>query len=363
MPRSCLVTGATGFVGINLCRRLLAEGWEVHALTRNPEGRGARLLVAAAAGVALVRGELGVGADLPVPPGCDVIFHLALAKEDLSAARARRGGLAQAGWCPETRERHLEMAENSSEEVAAAAVMARVRRVVFCSSWSAYGFQAAGAVVDERAPRLASEAVGGWGAVPYMEGKAAAERLLRRRCADGGVQLVIIQPASIFGPYGEAGWCALFARMERERGGMVGLPGACSAVDARDLAAAFVAAADVGVGAGEAYVAAQASASNLELQGAVARVVGVPAPQRAAPAWLLMLLARFNEWALGWLPALRVRPATIGHPWLMAKLTQDQTADASLARRVLGLEPRPLEEMLRANYAYLLEAGVCRGAG
>ena len=29
-----LVTGATGYVGSKLCARLLAEGWQVEAITR-----------------------------------------------------------------------------------------------------------------------------------------------------------------------------------------------------------------------------------------------------------------------------------------------------------------------------------------
>ena len=34
MPRTAFVTGATGFVGLNLVEALLAEGWRVIALHR-----------------------------------------------------------------------------------------------------------------------------------------------------------------------------------------------------------------------------------------------------------------------------------------------------------------------------------------
>lgn len=41
-PRTCLVTGATGYIGSRLVARLLAEGWRVHALVR-PDSRRDRL--------------------------------------------------------------------------------------------------------------------------------------------------------------------------------------------------------------------------------------------------------------------------------------------------------------------------------
>jgi len=34
MPRVAFVTGATGFVGLNLVRQLMTEGWDVTALHR-----------------------------------------------------------------------------------------------------------------------------------------------------------------------------------------------------------------------------------------------------------------------------------------------------------------------------------------
>src|SRR5437867_3712360 len=41
-PRTCLVTGATGYIGSRLVARLLADGWRVHALVR-PDSRRDRL--------------------------------------------------------------------------------------------------------------------------------------------------------------------------------------------------------------------------------------------------------------------------------------------------------------------------------
>ena len=206
-----------------------------------------------------------------------------------------------------------------------------------------------------------------YGPVAYCRGKDACERLLRSRAPELGIELTILQPGSIFGPWGEGGWCKLFAKAEADPK-IVGVPGSSTFVDARDLAGAFIAAVDAGAGAGEAYLIGGTNATNMELQAEVAGLVGVPPPARVLPPRLLMLLAAWNE-ALLWLPPrallpfhwLRFKPDVIGHPWLMRKLTQDQTSECKRAQAVLGLKPRPLREMLEENYRHLIDAGICHG--
>lgn len=44
MSKLIVVCGATGQVGGSAARRMLKEGWQVRAITRNPDGHGARAL-------------------------------------------------------------------------------------------------------------------------------------------------------------------------------------------------------------------------------------------------------------------------------------------------------------------------------
>lgn len=68
------MTGATGFIGKHLCRRLVAGGHTVFALVRNP-GKTRGLPTE---GMHYIEGDLAVFKDARLElPTCDVVIHLA----------------------------------------------------------------------------------------------------------------------------------------------------------------------------------------------------------------------------------------------------------------------------------------------
>ncbi|MBA3484158.1 MAG: NAD-dependent epimerase/dehydratase family protein [Pirellulales bacterium] len=74
MSSSCLITGATGFVGSNLARLLRREGWDVRCLVRSSS----KLDQIDSLGCEIVRGSLDDDASLSAAvTGVDVVFHLA----------------------------------------------------------------------------------------------------------------------------------------------------------------------------------------------------------------------------------------------------------------------------------------------
>ena len=166
---------------------------------------------------------------------------------------------------------------------------------------------------------------------------------------------MILQPCSIFGPYGTDGWCKLFGMLKETGGRLPGLPGSSSFCDARDLADAFVAAATAGPGRCERYIIGGTNASTMDMLREMARLVGTPAPRTATPAAVLWFFAKWNEAVLRLplLNRLQILKAKIGPPWLMAKLTQDMSTGSEAARRVLGYKPRPLRDILESNYEWL----------
>jgi nucleoside-diphosphate-sugar epimerase len=78
------VTGASGFLGFALCRMLVAKGWEVRALVRDP------LLFAGPPGVRAARCELPDSIDEAAFAGASAVVHCAYATRETDLARARR---------------------------------------------------------------------------------------------------------------------------------------------------------------------------------------------------------------------------------------------------------------------------------
>ena len=396
--RICFVTGATGFVALNLVDELLAKGWQVHALHREGSKRASMLkqLPHANSRLNLVPGDLKMDPAkfaLLVPSDTDVIFHIChLEESELHPERK----LSAPGFQPEGADEHRRVNQYAMANVVSAAKARSVRRVVYCSSWSSYGRQPSGTDVTENTTSRAHEHIdascccclgGKSSPVPYFECKLELEAQLREaattgrspngqpdlppernamaRGSGGGgdpgtFEVVVIQPCSVFGRYGDTGWCLIFEKLLATNGSMPGLPGASSFVDVQDLAAAFVTAADARRGVPyQRYILGGTNATNLEMQCAMAELVGTAAPTRATPPVVLNLLSRWNECLLG-VPVcrwLRVMPGTIGSPWLVAKITQDQSTGSAAARAALGYRPRPLASTLKRNYDWLVSSG------
>ena len=148
-----LVTGATGFVGSHLVKRLRQEGLKVRAVTRTP----AKAQSLADLGVEVVPGDIGDPASLEAAAkGCDKIVHLV--------------GIIQEGRGFTFRSVHVE----GTRHVLDAAKKAGVGHVVYQSALG----------TRENAK---SE---------YHRTKWEAEKLVRA----GGIPFTLLRPSLIYGP-------------------------------------------------------------------------------------------------------------------------------------------------------------------
>ncbi|MDA8107578.1 MAG: SDR family oxidoreductase [Betaproteobacteria bacterium] len=325
MARTAFVTGATGFVGLNLVEALAREGWRVLALHR-PESdlkHLARLPAERVLGDVTDRALL----ERALPTGVDAVFHAA---GDTSL------------WSRRNAHQDLVNIEGTRNMVEAA-LARRARRFVHTSSISAYGMVSGR--IDER-----TEQRGGESWVNYQRSKFLGEREVRGALARG-LDAVILNPAGIIGPYDTRNW----ARMIRFAcaGKLPGVPpGASSFCHVREVARAHIAAVERGR-RGESYLLGGADASFLELVRTIGEVTGCKVPARPLPAWLLRALARLAQWtsyATGRAPTLS--------PEAVALATRRITCDCTKAERELGFRPVPLRAMVEDSVAWLEREGL-----
>jgi UDP-glucose 4-epimerase len=186
-----LVTGAAGFAGGHLWRRLLADGVDATGLDVAPSRRGvpagARFIETDIRDAEAVRRAVREARP-------DVVYHLA----------------AQASVVVSMREPVLDVETNvlGSIHLAQAAIEAGARRFVFFSTGGAlFGAPETIPVTEDTPARPFSV---------YGASKLAAERYLELLCAPTSLELSVVRPGNIYGPWqdphGEAGVVAIFAQ-------------------------------------------------------------------------------------------------------------------------------------------------------
>ena len=171
-----LVTGATGFVGAAVARRLIAAGKSLRFLvragsdTRNIDGLpGARAI-----------GDLGDAASLQkAAAGCEAVFHV--------AADYRL-------WVPKPAEIYRINVEGSVALIRAA-MAAGARRIVYCSSVAVLGINKDGTPSDEDTPVALADMIG-----HYKRSKFLAEEAVRKLVAAENAAVVIVNPSTPVGP-------------------------------------------------------------------------------------------------------------------------------------------------------------------
>lgn len=327
-PRTAFVTGATGFVGLNLVEVLLARGWRVLAMHR----AGAELKYLQRLAAERVVGDVTDAASVrrAMPQGVDAVFHVAGDTSLWSARNALQDRVNIDG----------------TRNVVGAALERRVRRFVHTSSISAYGLQRGR--IDESAEQL-----GRVSPVNYHRSKYLAEEAVRAGLARG-LDAVILNPGAIIGPYDTRNYARL--AMQVAAGRLPGVPaGRRPFCHAREVAKAHLAAFERGR-TGENYLLGGTEASFLELVREIGMVLGRPVPQRATAAWVLRALSAFD----GLRARLTGREPTLT-PEIVTQVTRDVSCDCAKAELELAYRAVPLRDMVADCVAWLAAEGLLAG--
>lgn len=333
--RDAFVTGATGLLGNNLVRALIAKGWRVRALVRSPEKARRQF---AGLDVEVVQGDLlDVAGFAPMLAGVDAVFHTAAYFRDSYKSGRHRDAL------------HAANVEGTGH-LLDHSYRAGVRRFVHTSSIAVLR-GARGQVIDETMLRDERDAD------DYYRSKVLADRaVLAFLAAHPDFWAAMVLPGWMHGPGDSgptsAGQTVIDVALERLPGVP---PGSFSIVDVRDVAQAMMLAHDKGR-RGERYLAAGRHMTMVDLLPLVAQAAGAIPPSRAIPLWLMHLLAA------GYEVYARVTKRPVLLSWAMARTvaTEDDRSryDHGKSERELGLRFRPIEETLRDAVAWFRANGI-----
>ncbi|HEX6459894.1 MAG TPA: aminotransferase class III-fold pyridoxal phosphate-dependent enzyme [Thermoleophilaceae bacterium] len=169
----CLVTGATGFIGGHLARRLVEEGYQVRCLARSSSDTSLldRLNVEIAVGDLTSARSMARAAE-----GCRHVFHCAGMVSDWGTPKEIAG-----------------VNVGGTRNLLQASVDAAVERFIHFSTTDVYGYPGV-AGVDES---YAGNGFRNW----YAQTKRAAEEEVRRVGEAHGLETVILRPATVYGPH------------------------------------------------------------------------------------------------------------------------------------------------------------------
>jgi len=318
----CLVTGGTGLVGNNVLRKLAADGRRVRALVRR--GSGDREL--AGLGVERLAGDVTDGeAVRRAVAGTKVVIH--------SAA------VVHVGW---TRLTEMQRVNVEGTRIVAEAARREGARLIQVSSVNALGLTGDGSPADEDTP------FGNTVECPYVVTKRHAEQAVLDEVARG-LDGVIVNPVFMLGPWD---WKPSSGRMllEVAQGkGLFAPPGSQHFGDARDIAAAIVAAIDRGT-AGRRYILGGHHLSFLDAWTVFARVTGRRPPRGVAAPRLVRFAGRMGDLlgrCVGREGPLNSAAAS------MSLLCQHFSSDRAQAE--LGYSIRPLEETVEQAWRWFVD--------
>jgi dihydroflavonol-4-reductase len=340
-----LVTGATGYVAGWLVKRLLDEGYTVHAAVRDPSNKEKLKYLDALAeqspgNIRYFKTDLlEPGSYAEAMDGCAVVFHTAspftLAVKDVQkelvdpALLGTRNILEQANDCQS------------------------VKRVVVTSSTAAICSDAAD-MQHAKGEKLSEEDWNETSSIdhqPYSYSKVVAEREAWRIAgAQDRWDLVTINPSFVLGPgispFATSETFTLFRQMG-DGTVKTGVPNlAICAVDVRDVADGHMAAAFTAAAKGR-YIISGHDSSFLELANILRDHFGdsYPFPRRNLPKFLVWLVGPILNKSL----TRKVVSRGVGWPLL---------CDNSKSVSELGMSYRPLEDSVNELFQQLADNGL-----
>jgi dihydroflavonol-4-reductase len=319
-----VITGIAGFVGGNLARALLAQGWQVKGLIHKDDRAVAGLDIQRASGNLHDLDSLKQAFQ-----GADVVYHLA-ASISLDGVWSRLESINVTG----------------TRNVVEACLAAGVRRLVHCSSIHAFQQAPLDQPLDETRPL----AVGQHHPV-YDRSKAAAE-LEVRKGLERGLDAVILNPTAILGPYDFKPSYLGKAILSMARGELPALVrGGFDWVDVRDVVYGLMRAAQVAP-TGSKYLLSGHWRTVVNISQCVTQHTHTPPPRLTVPLWLAYLGLPFIHTL-----SLLNHKEQLYTRFSLQTLKSNRLISHARATQDLDYHPRPFEESIADTVAWFRQNG------
>jgi dihydroflavonol-4-reductase len=318
-----LVTGGTGFLGANLAKGLLEQGWSVRILRRktSPLEAVKDLPVEHAVGDITDLNSL-----LTAMQGIEVVFNVAAISQ----------------YWRYTPSLIYKVNVGGAQNVFDAATRSGVKRIVHTSSAAAVGILRGRSATEDDPFNQPPDRF------PYGHSKWLAEAIVRERVR-AGRDIVMVNPAVIIGPR-DISWNAGSILREAKRRHIPVIPqGGVNFVAVQDVVAGHIAAAEKGR-AGERYILGGENLTNRQTALMACEIVGVKPPRFTQPRWSIP--------PAGWV--LDMIAKVVGPRLPLSGEQMRLTAefiyfDSSKAQRELGLPHTPVRQALQECYDWYVE--------
>lgn len=321
-----LVLGATGQLGNNLVRALLANGDLVRVLVRPSS----KLHTLIGLDIESVVGDLNDVESLArACEGIHVVYHCAgyYPTQTLPVRAA------------------ITQALKELRSVIEAATRASIDRLVYASTLTTIGFPKDPDVVANEAHQFAS----GYPDNPYLMPKAAMEREVMA-AAEAGFPAVVVNPTLFFGPYDRKPTSGAQIVMIA-KGLMPGyIDGLVNVIDVRDVASGMICAAERGR-IGERYILGNWNTTQKSLNSLIAKIADVSGPLVPLPFELVRYGSKVGEWAFR--NIFKTAPPVPG--FFVEAIRHMQHYDCSKAIRELDYPRSPIEPAIRDALTWFRE--------
>ena len=250
MNKTAFVTGASGFIGINLVKQLCEEGWDVTALHREQSN----ITHLSKFPVKLVKGDICEDNIISlIPKDTDAVFHVAA---NLNFNRV-----------PDIQQDLTTI--NGTINVIDASIKRKIKRFIYTSSLATYGAQDSVSINENSLSNALDIPLN------YFRSKYFAEQEVSK-AIEKGLDAVILNPAHVIGPHGGVVWLSFVESIVNGKLKTTP-PGNSHFCHVEDIARAHITAFEKGR-AGEKYLLGGVAASFEEIGNIVSEITDSKTP-------------------------------------------------------------------------------------